>query len=542
MTKKILLFAFVLVSITAGRLHAEETAPTEKLSPTQPNVYTATQATPVPSVQSQATPVPIAQSQATPVPTAQSQATPLPSVQAQPTPVQGTQPLEIQVALLNDRVANLRETTTWLFAFLALILGVGVFSWFRDEGRAGRAEQRTIQAHALAMRGEEAAQQRIQLVQETFLESSKETLDLVNQTLTLAYQASERAAKLVEDRAKSILRGLDSDSRKLLESVPSQEDRALVANSDRRSRLHSLAEKINGFQINSSFLDDLPEFELTPACFFIRGMDFHLRQQFYDAIDCWESTTLCRDADNKLKSLAWYWIGYEYNNLGIFDDAHLNFGKAREVADGARWYELQRIMIETRFFNNRRESAAQLIPPLVSLLDSIKKEGDSEEFQKRIRGILTQLGNVYLQAGNDLRKEDKPEEARKMYECAKETFAKAADENKWALFGLAQAQYRLGEKREAEPIFKDEIRPKAIEEYNREEPRTKAMAKMTELICCIRVPSLNGEARGIYVQVLEALSRVDERLTVFSQMQKRNVTKKEFRKHLEEFMEALPRS
>jgi len=531
-TKKILLFAFVLVSITAGQLHAEETAPTEKLSPTQPNVYTATQATPVPSTQSQATAVPTAQSQPTAVPTPQ----------AQPTPVQGTQPLEIQVALLNDRVANLRETQTWLLAFLALILGVGVFSWFRDEGRAGRAEQRTIQAHELAVRGEEAAQQRIQLVQETFLESSKETLDLVNQTLTLAYQASERAAKLVENRAKSILRGLDSDSRKLLESVPSQEDRALVANSDRRSRLHSLAEKINGFEINSSFLDDLPEFELTPACLFIRGMDFHLGQQFYDAIDCWESTTLCRDADNKLKSLAWYWIGYEYNNLGKFDDAHLYFGKAREVADGARRYELQRIMIETRFFS-KKEPAAQLIQALVDLLRSIEQEGASEEFQERRRGILTQLGNVYLQAGNDLRKEGQPEEARKMYECAKEAFAKAADENKWALFGLGQAQYGLGEEREAERIFKDKIRPKAIEEYiNREEPRTKAMAKMTELICCIRVPSLKDEGPGIYVQVLEALGRADERLTVFSQMQKRNVTKSEFRKDLEEFMEELPRS
>ena len=65
---------------------------------------------------------------------------------------------------------------------------------------------------------------------------------------------------------------------------------------------------------------------------------------------------------------------------------------------------------------------------------------------------------------------------------------------------------------------------------------------MTELICCIRVPSLKDEGPGIYVQVLEALGRADERLTVFSQMQKRNVTKSEFRKDLEEFMEELPRS
>ena len=130
-----------------------------------------------------------------------------------------------------------------------------------------------------------------------------------------------------------------------------------------------------------------------------------------------------------------------------------------------------------------------------------------------------------------------------MYEFAKETFAKAADEDKWASFGLAQAQYRLGEEREAEPIFKDKIRPKAIEEYiNREEPRTKAMAKMTELICCIQAPGLNDEAPGVYVQALEALGQVDERLTVFSQMQKRNVTKSEFRKDLEEFMKELSRS
>lgn len=73
----------------------------------------------------------------------------------------------------------------------------------------------------------------------------------------------------------------------------------------------------------------------------------------------------------------------------------------------------------------------------------------------------------------------------------------------------------------------------------REEPRTKVLARTTELICCFCVPRLNIEAPGIRSLVLQELGRVDERLTVYSQVQKSNVTKPEFQDDLDELMKAL---
>src|SRR5207248_237128 len=101
--------------------------------------------------------------------------------------------------------------------------------------------------------------------------------------------------------------------------------------------------------------------------------------------------------------------------------------------------------------------------------------------------------------------------------------------------------YWLGYVETAQGILEKQVRPKAVdEEIRRVEPRTKVLAKTTELICCIRVPGLRSEAIGIRNQVTEALGRVESRLTVYSQMQRKNVFKDTFREDLKELMEELP--
>lgn len=63
-----------------------------------------------------------------------------------------------------------------------------------------------------------------------------------------------------------------------------------------------------------------------------------------------------------------------------------------------------------------------------------------------------------------------------------------------------------------------------------------------ELICCIRVPGLWGEVETARRSVMEALSEVEERLTVYSQIQRRNVRQAEFRNDLGELMEEFHRA
>jgi tetratricopeptide (TPR) repeat protein len=462
---------------------------------------------------------------------------------------------DAELAELRIKFETTTSNLTNFAGFLGLLLTIGtgfsIYGFIRSEKRATEAhsfslssardsEQRAVQGFGLALIGETANQKRAAEVHENFLSGSKETLELVNATLTLAKEASERAAKMIERRARAIVDELDRESQFLLASVPAQDDRALIANPTSRSNLRSVAHKITGFEINRFILPE--DIQLTPPCLFIRGMDFHLGQQFEDAITSWQNVALSPSASDNLKSLAWYWIGYEQNNLNRFDDAEQSFENALKSATGERRYELQRILIETKFFNknkkNYRSDAA--IQPFENLLLTIQADDPSEELEARKTKILITLGNVISQTGRELRKKSREAEAIDMFRRAKTLYEQVAERDKWALFGFAEMLYELEEVEKAQEIFANRVRDAAIDEsVRREEPRTKVLARTTELICCLCVPRLNIEAPGIRSLVLQELGRVDERLTVYSQVQKRNVTKAEFQDDLDELMKTL---
>jgi len=493
MRRNIFLIILILISIIALQLNAQQTEPLKKFSPTEP----------------------IASSAVEPALTQDMQ-----------------QSFDKEVAILREKV----DTLYWLAGMLIVVLVTVLTLGGLGSIIVGiRSESRTNEAHRLFITGERASQGRVNETHNAFLGSSRDTLELVNSTLTLAQEASERAAHFIENKARATREELDKNAKFLIESVHKEDDRALVADPKHRSALRSLAQKIAGFEINRFVLPI--DIELTSHCLFIRGLDFHLNQQFTDAFECWQSTALREDTPNPLKSLAWYWIGYEHNNLAEFEEACISFERALEITEGARRYELNRILLESRFFNKNKESAEYLIPHFETLLKSIESVVDGEKFEENKRKILITIGNVCYQFGNELMKNGKNEEAQKKYQNAKNYFERAG-QDKWALFGLAEILYRQGEKKTVHhPIF-EKVRAEAIgENIRREEPRTKVLARTTELICCIRLQKPNDEKTGIYSQVIEALGRVDDRLTVYSQIQKRNVTKPEFMEDLEELME-----
>jgi tetratricopeptide (TPR) repeat protein len=453
----------------------------------------------------------------------------------------------VEVAELKAKLDTTNSMLNIAVGFLAVVLTGSLVGFIRSEKRATEAhafslthattsEQRATEAFKLAVTGETAALSRAAEVHEKFLSGSRETLDLVNATLTLANEASERAAKTIEARARLTIKGLDRDCQSLLASVPAQDDRALISQPANRSKLRSLAQKIAGFEINRFILPE--DIHLTSPCHFIRGMDFHLNQQFEDAIENWRTVALSPDTSDSLKSLAWYWIGYEQNNLNQFDEAQQSFENALGSATGGRKYELQRILIETRFFNKSKNAAKDLIQPLQNLREEISKEPRSEDLDARRIKISITLGNVISQTGRELAANSQKVEALELFSKAKELY-REAPRDKWAQFGLAEMMNESStpeEQEEAQGIFRA-VRAEAIEEsVRREEPRTKVLARTTELVCCLRVPEFNVEAPAIRSLVLQALGSVDERLTVYSQIQRRNVTKSEFQDDLDAFI------
>jgi tetratricopeptide (TPR) repeat protein len=435
------------------------------------------------------------------------------------------QSLKMDVAILKERVDTISSVMTLFITVLLGVLAIGGITsfvgWFRTEKRAREGFE-------VGMAGELASQKRAQDIHQTFLEGSKTTLDLVNATLTLAKEASERAAKSIEIKARTTLDDLDKKSKELR----ALDIKRVIAEPALRSKLHSLAQKIAGFEINLFILP--PDFKLTPDCLFIRGMDFHLNQQFDEALDCWNSVALHEGTPDDLKGLALYWIGCEDNNLGKFSDACRSFERAKDVTIGVQRFELRRIIIESRFF--KKEDAKSLVEDLKGLLVEIGNEPSSDELQKIKVRTFTTLGNVYLQVGNELRKSNNKAGARTNYELASGQFQNASKEDKWALFGLAESFCRLGRKKQAKSIF-EKMRIQAANEYiSKEEPRGKVQACTSELICCLRISRPRNEISVIHSQVIEALGRVDERLTIYSQIQKRNVQKGEFKNDLDDLM------
>jgi hypothetical protein len=466
-----------------------------------------------------------------------------PSTNTAPSSVSGTaeQLLQYQLVTLKEQIKSLEDKTTNYIliaagVFAAVFAFFGVIPFITGKAAERRAEEShnlAVQSHNLAIRGETGSQERATEVHKTFLEESKNTLELVNATLSLAKEASERAATIIQDRADKLLKELDRSAKKMLsESI---DDRDLVTDPKKRSDLLSLANKIQGFEINSfMFPKDLP---LTPECMYIRGMDFHLKQQFDDAFEAWFTVALNdRDATSSLRSLAYYWIGYEQNNLGSFALAEKSFEHAESFESGNRKFELQRIRLETRFFNKNLGLGRNSVEVFQNFLGSFDRVPGSDELRSYHARALTTFGNILIQAGREAEPDDQAE-AKRLFSRAQNAFSQVSEQNQWALFGLGQSFAFLGQNVEAEKILAGKARKNAQAEYiNRVEPRTKVLARTTEIICCALVEELKKDLRSVYGDLIEAIGLVDQRLTIYSQFQKRNVSRDVFKSDLEEFV------
>ncbi len=462
---------------------------------------------------------------------------------------------DIELAELRVKLDSANSNLTTIVSILGVVLVIGtassLFGFFRNEVRstqahefalksANQSEDRVTQAFELMRKGEQASQERADTIHQTFLVGSKETLDLVNETLTLAKESSARAAKIIEIRAQKMVAELDDESNRLLSST-SQDDRALVEDPVKRSKLKSLAQKITGFEINRFILPEDVQLavQLTPACLFIRGMDFHLNEQFDEAIEIWYRVALAEKANNSLKSLAWYWRGYVQITLNDFNGAEESFSSALhlEFLNDERRYEIKRMLVETQFFNKNKKGyeAKNYIQPLEKLLADINQNKVSGELSVQKKKIAVTLANIISQVGRELTAEGKRDDARERFEEAKARYESVQPKDEWVLFGIAEMLYELGSENEAQKILREKVRDTVVRESARkEESRKKVIGLTTALICCLRVPEWESEIASFRTSVLQEVGRVDDRLTIYSQIQKRNVVKAEFQKELAE--------
>src|SRR6185503_14955339 len=182
--------------------------------------------------------------------------------------------------------------------------------------------------------------------------------------------------------------------------------------------------------------------------------------------------------------------------------------------------------------------AESLLPEIEALYVDVKGRPNTEDYKKAESSIAGTLGNMYYQLGNQSYDRDK-EKSLKYYEKAKAIFLEAPVKTKWTWFGYGESCFRLEDYEEAKRCFLQDVIPEAEFEYStRPEPRTKVLGQSTVLICSMKVADLNDDVNALYNMIKTTLGSVDESVTIYSQFQRRNVSKKRFLEDLNDAMAA----
>ncbi len=415
--------------------------------------------------------------------------------------------LEHRLTALEVNVANLRDNIlvgTGTLIALVTLFGVARSVWNYFSGRQARK------------------------LQDDFLKSSADTVRLVNDTLRLAKEANERAAASVERRARLELEAIDTAVKDLLSEANRQGVREIVSRPNFRTALEGLAERINAFDIYRIILDE--KISLTSHCHFLKGLAAHLKNHFDAALDHWRVVAQNDGAERDLRSQAFYWMGYEFNNLGQFGRAKHSFDEARKYSEGSRSFELERIAIESEFFDSDRADAAA--KKITQLVDRIQKEPGGDDVLKVRDAVQITAGNINYALGRERAEQGNSTGAEEAFDRARGYFGSVSRPNPYSQLGLAQCCLQLhADEDGARKILRTTVLDAAQRDFvNRVERRTKALARFTELVCCLANPSLRKDASALQSQILAEIGDVDSRLTLYSLIRRRNVSKDEFQR------------
>lgn len=341
-------------------------------------------------------------------------ATTTPTTGSTPPVVQSAEPAasKSEIDQLNARVNSLAETAAesksginslqsflmWAFAPLAVLVGLLAAGGIVGIVNSVRMDNRAAQMHQLLVAGEATSQLRTEQSHVSFLEASQKTLNLVNETLELAKDASARAATSMAERATRKLNELSTRSRtELSPYVISGKFKELVTT----PRTTKAALDIAGELLTLEGLFSLQDIVLTAPCLFMRGMERHLRQDPEAAITNLREA-IAKPEGDQLADLAYYWIAYENNNLGDYTQAESTFRRARERAAQAGRddiaVELFVRELESRFFG----ITAAFEVERLRTLQSPNTEDPQVAVSEVLRKSLAEIDAVEVDIGNPL--------------------------------------------------------------------------------------------------------------------------------------------
>jgi hypothetical protein len=183
---------------------------------------------------------------------------------------------------LKGEVSVLKERTGWVLlpiAAVLAILGIGgafsvVFS-IRDQ-------RRVSQLHELSVAGEISSQRRTEQSYGAFLEQSQTTIALVNDTLRLAKDASDREVQSGRSKAKERVSSIENRAENMMLPIFSKEDfELIIEDAETRRELIQIGRELRELDASLS----LQEVELRPYAKFVKAMALFVGNETEAAID-----------------------------------------------------------------------------------------------------------------------------------------------------------------------------------------------------------------------------------------------------------------
>jgi hypothetical protein len=512
-----------------------------------------------------------------------------------------------------DEVASNADTTRTIenviLTPVALLVSILAAGGILGVVYSVRDQRRSSQLHELTVSGEIASQRRSEQSYGSFLEQSQTTLSLVNDTLELAKEATDRAAHSMELKAQTRVDAIEERAQKLMLDVFGEREFELIINDpNRRDELHSIAADLRSLE---GYLS-LQDIKLRQNTKFVKAIDQFLLDDTEAAIQALRLASQDR-ATGDLQRFIEYWLGYMLTTVGDYPEA---VGKFRHdeidlKEDDPEYFQLERIIAETEFFALAKDIAQnevvkkgkrQTLPPrerfkqVAKLLDSLaklaakleKSESRSAKHHTRLE-IARTRADIYEWVAYDprhldeqLRKKairecaavlDRHSEAKKIVPAKKFSSTKAWKElgkpdvfRAWALkqaraiceavddrnldveFALAECLFKLRDKKAGE-VFERAVRALQNEFGELHEKRRLASIHESALICHTRLLSLghrdkkqrNAESHQVNQASREARDVVREmrqgKVTVFSQIQRRNISQEEFKEEVQEILD-----
>lgn len=254
---------------------------------------------------------------------------------------------------LQSRVAELEDERSWIIAPMAVLIGVLTIGGALSVVFSLRDQRRVSQLHELAVSGEFAAQRRAEQSHASFLEESQKTLTLVNDTLRLAKEATDRANQAADVKSKARRDAIEERAAKVMFAVfDAQDFDALLLDNAHFAELEAIARDLRDFEasVRSEGLT------LLPYSAFIRAIDRFL----HNDTDGAQHALHVLDQDRPVGDLhrfTLYWLGYIATTLGKYDEAINRFvdDEAGLAKGHVERFQLDRIINDTKFFKHARD-------------------------------------------------------------------------------------------------------------------------------------------------------------------------------------------